>query len=97
MQFCSSQEVLTGLGGSASNYVCRVHGPWSFTDLWKFTEESPCHLLWVKLELLSVSWPLLDRYASASDEELVTLPSSYTHLGLCGLDWRTWWSAWTWF
>jgi len=31
------------------------------------------------LDLQSVSWPVLDRYASASDEELVTLPSSYPH------------------
>jgi hypothetical protein len=37
MQVCSSQEVLTGLGGSASNYVCRVNGPWGFTDPRKFT------------------------------------------------------------
>jgi len=97
MQVRSTQEVRMGLGGSASNYVCRVHGPWGFMDPRKFTEESPCHLLWAMLELLSVSWPLLDRYASASDEELVTLLRSYTHLGLCVLDWRTWWSAWAWF
>ena len=57
MQVCFSQEVIIGLRGSANNCVCRVHGPWGFIDPWKFTEESPCHLLWAVLEPLSVTWP----------------------------------------